>query len=157
MAGMTLCLWFDGLAEQAAAFYAAAFRDAGRAASVGNVVRVGPSGAALTVEFTLEEQRLLGLNGGPHYRPTPATSLIVDCADQEEIDHFWGRLSAGGATSRCGWLTDRFGFSWQVVPRDLATMMRSPDAARRSAVMAALMTMEKLDRAALRAAHDGAA
>jgi predicted 3-demethylubiquinone-9 3-methyltransferase (glyoxalase superfamily) len=149
MPGMTLCLWFDGRAEEAAGFYVQAFRDGGKPAALGAVIRPG-GGPILAVEFRLDGQAFLGLNGGPHYSFTPATSVIVDCADQAQIDHFWTRLSRGGAANRCGWLTDRFGLSWQVVPRALAEMLRGPGSGR---VMAALMKMEKPDLAALRAAE----
>jgi predicted 3-demethylubiquinone-9 3-methyltransferase (glyoxalase superfamily) len=153
MSGMTLCLWFDGQAEEAANFYAAAFREGGKQAELAGRMRPAPEAPVLTVEFSLDGQRFLGLNGGPHHRPTPATSLIVDCADQAQIDHFWTRLSEGGETNQCGWLTDRYGFSWQIVPGELASMMRDADAGRRGRVMQALMDMQKIDLAALRAAR----
>ena len=153
MSGMTLCLWFDGQAEEAANLYTAIFREGGKPAELIGRMRPAPEAPVLTVEFSLDGQRFLGLNGGPHYRPTPATSLIVDCANQAQIDHFWTRLSEGGATSQCGWLTDRYGFSWQIVPAELASMMRDEDAGRRGRVMQAMMGMTKLDLAALRAAR----
>lgn len=152
---ITPCLWFDTQAEDAANFYVSLFPDS----RIDRVVRApgdNPStsaGAVLTVEFTLDGRGYLGLNGGPHYRLTPAFSMSVDCADQAEVDRLWGALIAdGGAPSRCGWLTDRFGLSWQIVPRRLPDLMNGPDRARAGRVMRAMMGMVKLDVAALEAA-----
>ncbi len=108
------------------------------------IFRPDPSGPALTVAFELRGRRFLALNGGPLYKFTPAVSLVVDCADQAEIDYFWTRLGEGGTPSRCGWLADKFGLSWQIVPRALPALL-----SRGSAVMQALMKMDKLDIAAL--------
>lgn len=135
-----VCLWFDGQAEQAVAHYLAIFDD-GR---VTKVARPRPEGPALTVAFELRGRPFLALNGGPIYKFTPAVSLMVECADQAEIDHYWDRLSEGGAPSRCGWLTDKFGLSWQIIPRALPALL-----SRGPGVMKALMQMVKLDIAAL--------
>ena len=135
-----VCLWFDGQAEQAVARYLAIFDDG----QVTKVVRPKPEGPALTVAFELRGRPFLALNGGPMYKFTPAVSLMVDCADQAEIDHYWDKLSEGGAPGRCGWLTDQFGLSWQVLPRDLPALL-----SRGPGVMKAMMQMNKLDIAAL--------
>jgi predicted 3-demethylubiquinone-9 3-methyltransferase (glyoxalase superfamily) len=147
-AKIALCLWFDGKAEEAANFYVATFRDCGQAAEIRQA-------SAMAVAFTLAEQNILGLNGGPLYRFSPAISLIVNCGDQQEVDAFWERLSDGGQPGRCGWLTDRFGVSWQVVPTILPTLLRG-DQARSERVMQALMGMTKLDISGLTAAYESA-
>ena len=141
-------LWFDGQAEQAAKFYVSVFKGKSKIKSVlrnpGGTP--GPKGAALTVAFTLDGQELVALNGGPNYTLTPAFSLVVTCKTQKEIDHYWKLLSKGGAESRCGWLADRFGLSWQIVPENLGKLLATPKA------MEAMMQMRKLDVAALQAA-----
>lgn len=141
--GIDVCLWFDGQAEAAVAHYLEIFRD-GR---IAKTFRPAPDKPALTVAFELRGRSFLALNGGPMYKFTPAVSLMVDCADQAEIDHFWTGLSQGGAPGRCGWLTDKFGLSWQVIPRDLPALL-----SRGPGVMKALMGMDKLDIAALQRA-----
>jgi predicted 3-demethylubiquinone-9 3-methyltransferase (glyoxalase superfamily) len=138
--GIDVCLWYDGEAENAVAHYLDVFGD-GR---VTKTFRPRPDAPALTVAFELRGRSFLALNGGPHYKFTPAASLMVDCADQAEIDHFWSRLGEGGEPGRCGWLTDKFGLSWQIVPRALPALL-----ARGGGVMPALMTMNKIDIAAL--------
>lgn len=142
---ITPCLWFDGKAEEAAAFYVSVFPD-----SAVTTVTPGPGGAALVVEFRLAGVRFLALNGGPHFTFNEAISLSVDCDSQAEIDALWEKLSAGGAPGRCGWLKDRYGVSWQVVPKVLPKLLTDPATAGR--VMGALMGMTKLDVAALQAA-----
>ena len=134
------CLWFDGQAEQAVAHYLAIFDD-GR---VTKLFRSKPDAPALTGAFELRGRPFLALNGGPVYKFTPPVSLVVDCADQAEIDHYWDKLCDGGKPGRCGWLTDVFGLSWQIVPRDLPALL-----SRGPGVMQALMQMNKLDIAAL--------
>ncbi|WP_439595165.1 VOC family protein [Falsiroseomonas sp.] len=156
MSGLTLCLWFDGQAEQAARFYVAAFRDGGKPAELGPTMRQPADAPVLTAEFTLAGQRFLGLNGGPAFKPSMAQSLCVECDDQAQIDHFWDRMSDGGQQLDCGWVTDRFGFAWQIMPRAILSMMRDPDPARSARAFAAMQTMKKLDIAALRAAQDAA-
>jgi predicted 3-demethylubiquinone-9 3-methyltransferase (glyoxalase superfamily) len=162
MSRIAPCLWFDGQAEQAANFYVSAFHGCGRGAAVGDVLRFGeggpgPAGGVMSVTFVLDGQEFIALNGGPHFTFTPAISLFVKCADQEEVDRFWERLSDGGKTEQCGWLRDRFGVSWQIVPAELGDMLRDADPARAGRVMHALLQMTKLDVAALRQAYDGAA
>jgi predicted 3-demethylubiquinone-9 3-methyltransferase (glyoxalase superfamily) len=140
------CLWFDGQAEEAARFYATLFPDSGITS-----VTPGPTGAALVVEFRLAGVRFLGLNGGPMFKFTEAISLSVDCHSQAEIDRLWAALTAdGGAPSQCGWLKDRYGLSWQIVPAVLPQLLADPTKAGR--VMGAMMGMVKLDIAALEAA-----
>ena len=135
-----VCLWFDDQAEEAAAHYLDIFGD-GR---ITEVFRHDAAGPALTVAFELRGRRFLGLNGGPSFKFTPAISLVVDCADQAEIDYFWRRLGEGGTPSRCGWLADKFGLSWQIVPRRLPTLLSCGPA-----VMQAVARMDKIDLAAL--------
>ncbi len=117
-------------------------------------VTTGPDGSALVVEFRLAGQQYLALNGGPHFRFTEAISLSIDCQTQSEVDDYWEKLSAGGATSDCGWLKDKYGLSWQVVPSILPELLADADRAKAARVMTAMMGMTKLDIAALRAAAD---
>jgi predicted 3-demethylubiquinone-9 3-methyltransferase (glyoxalase superfamily) len=142
---ITPCLWFDGQAEEAAAFYVSVFPDS-RVLSL----TPGPGGKALVVEFQLAGLRYLGLNGGPHYKFNEAISLSIDCQSQAEVDELWEKLSAGGSPGQCGWLKDRYGVSWQVVPAVLPKLLSDPATAGR--VFPALMKMTKLDIAALEAA-----
>jgi predicted 3-demethylubiquinone-9 3-methyltransferase (glyoxalase superfamily) len=114
-----------------------------------------PKGTVLTVSFTLAGQEFIALNGGPHFTFSPAISLFVKCADQAEVDRFWERLSDGGKTEQCGWLKDRFGVSWQIVPTVLGEMLRDADPVRAGRVMQALMQMTKLEIDALSRAYDG--
>ena len=150
------CLWFDGKAEEAANLYVSLFPNA----EIINVSRYGaggpyPKGTALMVEFTLSGQRFQALNGGPHYSFTPAISLSVSCDDAAEVDRYWEALTAdGGKQGRCGWLTDRFGVSWQIVPDGLGALMSDPDPERARRTSQAMMAMTKLDLAAMRAAAD---
>ena len=139
------CLWFDGNAEEAAAFYVSAFKDSGVTG-----VTPGPTGAALVVEFRLAGVEFIALNGGPQFRFNEAVSLSVDCQSQEELDELWEKLSAGGSRAPCGWLKDRYGLSWQIVPAVLPKLLGDPDRAGR--VVGALMGMTKLDIRALEAA-----
>ena len=160
MSKIAPCLWFDGQAEEAANFYVSTFRACGQDAAIGEILRwgdvgPGPKGSVLTVEFTLAGQDFVALNGGPQYSFTPAISMMVNCADQGEVDRFWDRLGEGGTPVQCGWLTDRFGVSWQVAPTELLAMLRDPDLARSGRAMQAMMGMVKLDLAALRAAYEG--
>ena len=142
---ITPCLWFDGQAEEAAAFYVAIFPD-----SQVLSVTPGPGGKALVVEFQLAGVRFLALNGGPHFKFNEAISLSIDCQSQAEVDDLWEKLSAGGSPSQCGWLKDRYGLSWQVVPAVLPRLLSDPATAGR--VFPVLMGMSKLDIAALEAA-----
>lgn len=152
------CLWFDGQAEEAMNFYLGIF-DGAKMTDVlrwGNV-GPGPKGSLLTCTFELGGQQFTALNGGPQYKFTPAISLSVDCDSQAEVDRYWNALLAdGGQPVQCGWLTDRFGVSWQIVPSALGRYLRDDDAAKADRVMAAMMQMVKLDIAALEKAYDGA-
>ena len=145
------CLWFDGNAEEAAAFYVSVFKDG----AVTNVTP-GPNGAVLVVEFRLAGVDFMALNGGPHFRFNEAVSLSVDCRSQEEVDELWEKLSAGGSPGQCGWLKDRYGLSWQIVPAVLPELLGGADRGRARRVMDALMGMTKLDIRALEAAADAA-
>ncbi len=151
------CLWFDRQAEEAARFYASVFPRS----SIGDVTRYGPGaplpeGTILTIDFTLDGQRYSAINGGPHFAFSPAISLVVTCTDQAEVDHYWQALSANPEREQCGWLVDRYGVSWQIVPQLLMDLLRHPDAARRQRVTTAMLAMKKLDIAALRQAFEGA-
>ena len=144
------CLWFDGNAEEAAEFYVSVFKDHSDTAVTS--VTPGPDGAALVVTFRLAGIEFLALNGGPLYHFNEAISLSVDCRSQEEVDELWEKLSAGGSDGRCGWLKDRYGLSWQIVPAVLPALLTGTDPGRAQRVMAALMGMTKLDIRALEAA-----
>lgn len=148
-------LWFNGTAEEAANFYISLFPNS----HIDRIMRAPlanpgtDKGAVLFVEFTLAGRRFSGLNGGPVFPLTEAVSLVIDCADQKEVDHYWKALTAdGGSESECGWCKDRFGLSWQVTPRRLIELMTSPDRTTAERAMAAMMTMKKIDIAALEAA-----
>jgi predicted 3-demethylubiquinone-9 3-methyltransferase (glyoxalase superfamily) len=156
MQKITPFLWFDGCAEEAMKHYVSIFKNS----KAGSTMRYGdagpgPKGAVMSVTFQLDGQEFFALNGGPQFKFTEAISLFVSCETQQEVDYFWDRLGAGGQTSRCGWLKDRFGLSWQVVPSALGQMLRDPDAARATRVMKVMMTMEKLDIAQLQQAFAG--
>ena len=145
------CLWFDGNGLEAAEFYVSVFKD-----SAITRITPGPSGAALVVAFRLAGVDFLALNGGPQYRFNEAVSLSVDCRSQEELDELWEKLSAGGSRGRCGWLKDRYGLSWQIVPSILPKLLAGADRGRVRRVVDALMGMSKLDIRALEAAADAA-
>jgi predicted 3-demethylubiquinone-9 3-methyltransferase (glyoxalase superfamily) len=160
MSKITTCLWFDSDGEAAARFYVETFRACGQGAEIGAISHYGPGGPkpegeVLTVGFTLAGRDFLALNGGPAYPFTPAISMMVECADQGEVDRFWDRLLEAGQPVQCGWLTDRFGLSWQVVPKALPELMSGGTAEQRNRVFAAIMGMVKLDIAALEKARDG--
>ena len=144
------CLWFDGNGREAAEFYVSVFE--GHGDSGITAVTPGPDGAALVVAFRLAEVEFLALNGGPHFKFNEAISLSVDCRSQEELDELWEKLSAGGSSGHCGWLKDRYGLSWQLVPTVLSRLLADADRGRAQRVMAALMGMTKLDIRALEAA-----
>ena len=149
---ITPCLWFDFNAEEAVDHYLSIFR--GRIVSTTRygAAGPGPKGAVMTILFEIDGQRFLALNGGPQYKFTPALSLIVNCDDQAEIDALWEKLAEGGQHVQCGWLTDKFGVSWQIVPRALPELIMSGDAERTDRVMRAVMTMKKLDVAQMQQA-----
>jgi len=157
MSGISPCLWFDGEAEEAANFYVSLLPDSKIERVQKNVMDspAGKEGSVLVVDFTLAGQRFMALNGGTRFEYTHAVSFHVDCADQAEVDRLWSALSAGGAVVQCGWLRDRYGVSWQIVPTVLAKMLGDPDPARARRVMQAMMKMIKLDIAGLAAAYDG--
>ena len=152
-------LWFDTAAEEAAAFYTSAFPNS-RVVAVTRYGEAGPreAGLVMTVEFELVGQRFVAINGGPEFTPTEALSLEIRCETQEEIDHYWSTLTAaGGEESICGWLKDRYGFSWQVTPTRLEEMILDADQEKVDRVMEALLQMRKLDIAELERAAEGAA
>jgi predicted 3-demethylubiquinone-9 3-methyltransferase (glyoxalase superfamily) len=160
MTSITPCLWFDRNAEDAATFYASLFPDS-RVDAVHRAPADYPSGKAgdvLTVEFTLCGRRFQGLNGGPYFTFSEAISFSIACADQAEVDRYWDALTAdGGEPAPCGWCKDRYGLSWQVVPTRLPELLADPDPARAKRAMEAMMTMGKIDIAALERAADGGA
>jgi predicted 3-demethylubiquinone-9 3-methyltransferase (glyoxalase superfamily) len=152
----TTFLWFDGQAEQAVAFYLSVFPNAkaGRVLRWGDV-GPGPKGSVLTMEFELFGQQFTAMNGGPEYKFTPAVSFMIPCETQQEVDRYWDKLLAdGGQPSACGWLTDKFGVSWQVTPVVLPQMLMDKDQAKANRVMEAMMKMVKLDIATLKKAYD---
>jgi len=152
---ITTCLWFDGRAEEAATFYVSVFRS-GRILETVHWGKTGPGkeGAVLTVRFEIEGQEFLALNGGPQYHFTPAISLSVGCKTQQEVDAYWEKLTDGGKPVQCGWLTDKFGVSWQIVPDILPKALVDKDRARADRVLKAMMGMVKLDIAILQEAYD---
>jgi predicted 3-demethylubiquinone-9 3-methyltransferase (glyoxalase superfamily) len=149
-------LWFDTEAEEAAAYYCSVFPDS-RVVGVQRYTEAGPrpAGTVMTVELELAGQRFVLINGGPQFPFTEAVSFQVTCEDQAEIDRFWDRLGDGGEPGPCGWVKDRYGLSWQVVPAGMAELFDDPDPQRAQRAMAAMLGMGKLDVAALRAAADG--
>jgi predicted 3-demethylubiquinone-9 3-methyltransferase (glyoxalase superfamily) len=150
-------LWFDTQGLEAAEFYTSVFPNS-KITGVSHFGEAGPreAGSVMTVEFVLDGQPLTALNGGPEFRFTEAISLLVNCADQDEVDYYWSKLSEGGEEGPCGWLKDRYGLSWQVVPSVLNELLGDPDTARAQRAMHAMLGMKKLDVAALRAAADQA-
>jgi predicted 3-demethylubiquinone-9 3-methyltransferase (glyoxalase superfamily) len=160
MPKITPFLWFDHQAEEAANFYVSIFKGA----KIRGLVRYDdeaarasgrPAGSVMTVDFELDGQAFVALNGGPLFTFTEAISFVVSCQTQDEVDHFWERLSAGGQEVQCGWLKDRFGVSWQVVPVVLSQMLQDKDAQRSKRVMAAMLKMKKLDIQTLNDAYEG--
>ena len=149
------CLWFDGQAEEAMHFYTSISRNS----KVGDVTRYGEAGpgekgSVLAVTFEIEGREFMGLNGGPNFKFSPAISFSVKCETQEEVDYYWGKLLAGGQPQQCGWLTDKFGVSWQIVPTVLVEMLKDKDAERANRVMQVMLKMVKLDIKALRQAYE---
>jgi predicted 3-demethylubiquinone-9 3-methyltransferase (glyoxalase superfamily) len=155
---ITPCLWFDTQAEEAAKFYASVFKNS----KIGKISRYGKegfevhgkkAGTVMTVEFELEGQKFLALNGGPHFKFNEAVSFQVHCETQQEIDHFWSELAKDGEEGRCGWLKDKFGLSWQVFPRALPEMLMDGNSETAQRVMRSMLQMRKIDIAALRRAQ----
>jgi predicted 3-demethylubiquinone-9 3-methyltransferase (glyoxalase superfamily) len=149
-------LWFDTEAEDAANFYVSVFKDA-RIVNVSRYTEAGPrpAGTVMTVDFELNGQRFTGINGGPEFKFDEAVSFLITCEDQDEVDYYWEKLGEGGQEGPCGWVKDRYGLSWQVVPKGMEELFASEDPERASRAMAAMLKMGKLDIAALRAAADG--
>ena len=157
---ITPFLWFDDKAEKAAKFYTSIFKNS----KIGKTTRYDeeaggatgrPAGSVMTVEFELEEQQFVALNGGPMFKFTEAVSFVVNCETQEEVDYFWSKLSAGGEESRCGWLRDKFGLSWQIVSTVLIEMLADKDVAKAKRVTHAMLQMDKIDIPTLQKAYDG--
>jgi predicted 3-demethylubiquinone-9 3-methyltransferase (glyoxalase superfamily) len=150
---ITPCLWFDFKAEEAVEHYLSIFRESRIVATTRyGAAGPGPKGAVMTILFEIDGQQILALNGGPQFKFTPALSLIVNCDDQAEIDAMWEKLAEGGAPGQCGWLTDKFGVSWQIVPRALPALLAGGDAERADRLMRAVLPMKKLNIAELQAA-----
>jgi predicted 3-demethylubiquinone-9 3-methyltransferase (glyoxalase superfamily) len=157
MQKITPFLWFEGKAEEAAKFYVSLFKNS-------KIVRVrrygeagpGPKGSVMSATFQLEGQEFIALNGGPQFTFTPAISFFVDCETQREVDDLWEKLSAGGAKNRCGWLTDKYGVTWQIVPTALGKMLQDKDTEKAKRVMQAMLQMDKIDIARLKQAYDRA-
>lgn len=152
MPTLTTCLWFDDQGLDAAEFYVSVFPNS----QITDVARIGEDQQVLTVNWTLDGAPFMAINGGPLFPHSEAYSVFLGCADQAEADHYWDVLVEGGEPSQCGWLKDRFGISWQVVPDGLGELLGDPDPARAAAAHAAMMTMSRLDLGAMRAAADAA-
>lgn len=159
MQKITTHLWFDDQAEEAANYYVSIFKNS----NIGSVTRYGeagakasgrPEGSVMNVTFTLDGQEFIALNGGPHFKFTEAISLMANCETQEEIDKLWGKLTAGGQEVQCGWLKDKYGLSWQIVPTVLREMLQDNDPAKTERVMKALLQMKKIDIATLKRAYE---
>jgi predicted 3-demethylubiquinone-9 3-methyltransferase (glyoxalase superfamily) len=152
---ITPFLWFDGKAEEAMNFYVSIFKNS----KVGSVNRYGdagpgPKGSVMSATFTIEGQEFMALNGGPMFQFTPAISFFVNCETQDEVDQLWDKLSAGGEKNRCGWLRDKFGVSWQIIPTVLGKLLGDKDRARANRVMQAMLQMDKIDIAKLKQAYE---
>ncbi len=150
------CLWFDNQAEEAANFYVSIFKNG----KIGKTLRYGegapfPVGTVLTITFEIDGVSFTALNGGPHFKFNEAVSFVVDCKSQEEVDYYWNRLLEGGIEQQCGWLKDKFGVSWQIVPDAVSRLVSDPDSGQAARAMQALMKMVKIDIAALVRAADG--
>jgi predicted 3-demethylubiquinone-9 3-methyltransferase (glyoxalase superfamily) len=146
MQKITPFLWFNNNAEEAANFYTSIFKNS----KIGDISRCGdvgpgPKGTVLSITFELEGQKFMALNGGPHFTFTPAISLFVNCETQQEVDEFWEKLSEGGQKEKCGWLRDKFGLSWQIIPAALMKLMSDPDPKKANQVMKAMLEMDKID------------
>jgi predicted 3-demethylubiquinone-9 3-methyltransferase (glyoxalase superfamily) len=147
-------LWFDGNAEEAMNFYVSVFKNS----KIVSIRRYGdagpgPKGSVMTGTFQIDRQEFYALNGGPHYKFTPAISFFVNCETQAEVDELWNKLCEGGAPNRCGWLTDKFGVSWQIIPTALSKYLSDPDPVKANRVMMAMLKMDKIDIAGLKKAY----
>jgi predicted 3-demethylubiquinone-9 3-methyltransferase (glyoxalase superfamily) len=154
MTKVTPFLWFDTQAEEAAKFYVSIFRNS----KIVNVARYGeagpgPKGSVMTVQFELDGQPFIALNGGPHFKFNESISFSVDCKTQDEVDEYWNKLTAGGQESQCGWLKDKYGLSWQINPTVLGEMLSDPDPEKAKRVMGAMLKMKKIDIAELKKAY----
>lgn len=159
MQKITPCLWFDGQAEEAANYYTSIFRNSkilkiARFGEAGSGASGQPPGTVMTVLFRLEGQEYLALNGGPSFRFSEAVSFIVHCRTQKEIDYYWEKLSEGGEEGQCGWLKDRYGLSWQIVPARLGELMQDRDPEKANRVMQAMLAMKKIDITILKQAYN---
>jgi len=154
--GFTTCLWFDGQAEEAAEYYTSIFPGS-RIGEIGRYTEAGPGepGSVLAVEFEINGQKFVGLNGGPEFKFSEAISFQIFCKDQDEVDHYWDTLTAEGEESVCGWLKDKYGVSWQVIPDGLIELISDPDPEKAKRATEAMLSMRKLDIAAIRRAHAG--
>lgn len=159
MQKITPCLWFDSHAEEAVNFYVSVFKNS----RILSMQRYGPEaaeasgrpkGSVMTVSFLLDGQEFVALNGGPVYKISPAISFVVNCETQEEVDEYWEKLTAGGEEVQCGWLTDKFGLSWQIVPSQLDKLLGDPDPVKSGRVMQAMLQMKKIDIAGLKRAYE---
>lgn len=155
MQKITPCLWFDGKAEDAMNFYTSIFKNSKK----GNIthygeVGPGPAGSVMSVTFQLDGQEFIALNGGPQFTFTPAVSLFVNCETQEEVDELWEKLSEGGEKLHCGWLTDKFGVSWQIIPSALGEMLQDRSVEKSQRVMQAMLQMDKIDIQKLKHAYE---
>ena len=157
MKGITPCLWFDTQGEDAANFYVSLFPNS-RVVSVNRYGDAGPrpAGSVMTVDFELDGQPYMALNGGPEFTFNGAVSFQIHCADQDEVDYYWDKLGEGGELGPCGWLKDRYGLSWQVIPEVFLELVSDPDPAKSQAVMSAMLGMEKLVVSELQEAYDAA-
>jgi predicted 3-demethylubiquinone-9 3-methyltransferase (glyoxalase superfamily) len=155
MQKITPFLWFDNNAEEAMKFYVSIFKNS-KIVSVARYGEAGPgpAGSVMTATFQLDGQEFMALNGGPHFKFTEAISLFVNCETQEEVDELWEKLSAGGQESRCGWLKDKFGLSWQIIPKALGVMLQDKDPEKSKRVMKAMLQMAKIDIQGLRQAYE---
>ena len=151
MQKITPFLWFDGNAEEAMKFYVSIFKNSKIVSTM-----AGPDGKVFTGTFQLEGQQFMALNGGPHFKFTEAISLFVNCETQAEVDELWNKLTAGGAESQCGWLKDKFGLSWQIIPSALGRLLGDKDREKAGRAMQAMLQMKKIDIAKLQQAFDGA-
>jgi predicted 3-demethylubiquinone-9 3-methyltransferase (glyoxalase superfamily) len=159
MQKITPFLWYDDNAEEAANYYVSVFKNsrvktATRYDEAGAKASGRPAGSVMTVDFELDGQEFVGLNGGPHFKFTEAVSFVVNCETQEEVDYFWEKLSEGGAEVQCGWLKDKYGLSWQVVPTILSKLLKNKDPEKAKRVMQAMLQMKKIDIEALKRAAE---